>query len=149
MLTPNFGGCIAVRDYQTWQAQALAYAEQSGTEDGYLAHEAFTSASHLVRLDAQRRLLVAPMLRDIAGLTPSCAVTVKGVGDHVDIWLRERVEERFGDALKALIEKPPARIGGGPGGGIGVHSASATAVSEGLSAGLAAGHTPQQAGYVA
>lgn len=106
VLAPHYTGCIAIWDYGLWEHQMEGRRAASSTPEGYKAYQSFSAMSHVVQLDAHRRLLIPPTLRSLGGLAAGCAISLLGVGDHVEIWSAERWGSQLQEALGVLLATP-------------------------------------------
>ncbi len=93
MVTIGFDRCLSVYTWEQWHVLERQLKRLSSTkkEKRDFSRHIFAGATD-VELDKQGRILIPANLREYAGLEKE--VTIIGVGDRIEIWNRERWEER-------------------------------------------------------
>jgi MraZ protein len=102
--------CIAVWTPETHEAiieRALAGLNPMGSEYRKLSRF-YQGNSFEIELDASGRVTLPPPLLSHTGIEKE--VVVVGVGDHLEVWARERWQEQQ-DALDAEIGEVTERLG--------------------------------------
>ncbi|MCW2279091.1 division/cell wall cluster transcriptional repressor MraZ [Heliophilum fasciatum] len=108
--TKGLDGCLCIYPMDEWQQVADKLKKLPFTRADARAFQRFVfSGATECELDKQGRILLAPSLRDYAGLTKD--VIVIGVSTRVEVWDVERWQEyngqtaeRFEDVAENLID---------------------------------------------
>lgn len=106
-ITRGHDGCLWVLPEAEWQAMVNRLSGDSILDQRALALQRwFIGSAHTVSLDAQGRLTLPQVLRDLAGIEHE--IVVIGGGIRVEIWSRERwqaYESRLNDELIAELAR--------------------------------------------
>ena len=86
-ITCNVDGCLSVYSEEGWQKYTERLLALPSTEGAALIRFIFSTATD-AKPDAQGRVVLTQAPRDHAGLTKD--IYVIGVGDHAEIWDKER-----------------------------------------------------------
>jgi MraZ protein len=91
-VTRGFEGCISIYSKEGWEelTKVLLNSQAKPGSSRKLKRQLF-SKSTPTTYDSQGRILVSQELRTLAGLTKD--VMVIGVGDHVELWDKEKWQE--------------------------------------------------------
>lgn len=102
MITRGLDNCITIYTEQAWNrlAESLESLNSSQSTNRMLRRFFFGSAIEL-DYDKQGRILIPAPLREHASLQKNAVIV--GVGNHVEIWSRERYEG-YNEEMEAHIE---------------------------------------------
>lgn len=103
VITKGQDRCLVLYDRQGWAAYSsqIRSLSQMDQKVRAFARSIFGSAADVVP-DGQGRVLVAPKLREYAGLEKD--VVIAGVDDHIEIWDAERWDSVTAEADEHLQE---------------------------------------------
>jgi MraZ protein len=108
-LTRGMDRCLWLFPEATWSTissrlrQMRTFSTKSRLRDRRLCSGAHTT------IDAQRRLMIPPILREYAGLAEGQAVVIAGINNRLELWNRERWE-RCIEADSAALEEAMEEI---------------------------------------
>ena len=90
-VTKGFDGCLFAYDNSDWnRLQEKLAALPLANKESRVLNRFFLGSAMDAEFDKQGRILVTAPLRDHAGLNKD--VVLVGVGNHIEIWSRERWE---------------------------------------------------------
>jgi MraZ protein len=116
VLTRGFDKCLWLYPGDTWKnnEEQLSQLNQLDGNARKLM-SAFVSSGMDCEIDKQGRIVVSPVLRKAVGIDRN--VTVVGVLNRIEIWDREKFEERRSEAMASLesLAQSLADKGGLPG----------------------------------
>lgn len=97
-VTRNVDFCLSVYSEEGWEAYCAKLSALPSSEGSELLRFVFSSALD-ARLDSQGRIILTPVLRDYAELKKD--IYVIGVGDHVEIWDKDKRDADKTEAKEA------------------------------------------------
>lgn len=95
-LTSVLGDSVLVYPLAVWEeieARLAALPSTDRTKQKYLERVSYYGQQG--RLDAQGRVVIPPILRDSAAMEGEVVVSARL--DHLEVWNRDRLEEKFSD----------------------------------------------------
>jgi len=90
-ITRGWYGCLFLFTWDSWRVIADKLATVKITDAPGDRLKQFLGAGESITLDAQGRLLLAPSLREFAGINGD--VVLSGAVDRVEIWAKDRVKQ--------------------------------------------------------
>lgn len=92
VITKGFGNCLAGYDKEDWESRAENLLDVSLLDKEHIdKRRMLFSSTVYIELDDQGRIVLPKQLQQFAAL--SKIVTIAGVGDHFEIWAKERWQE--------------------------------------------------------
>ncbi len=103
-VTKGFDGCLFAYDNSDWnRLQEKLAALPLANKESRVLNRFFLGSAMDAEFDKQGRILVTAPLRDHAGLNKD--VVLVGVGNHIEIWSRERWETADVDDVDDIAGK--------------------------------------------
>lgn len=96
--------CIAIWSQDSWaEIVGMLRAQGSSSQDARMFRRLVMASAFEEELDRQGRVLIAPKLRDIAGISKDAVVA--GDIDHVEVWSPENWEARQAEVAEGRLEE--------------------------------------------